>query len=177
GFATMVDTFGRLGETATVHELQADPYAVHFAERMFGSSGLELNRTAGKMNTAWQAYAVSLSHLDGPSAAGHVASVSDHLAKAAALTTSAQATKIAEFGVKLSSVASRAADKDAAAAKDLALMCATLAATTANVLANPDQSQVKDVVSKQIAAYKTELSQLVASHPGLTEFARPLLAK
>jgi len=178
GLATMVDVFGRLFaklKTPTVRELKADPYAVDFGERMFGKPGLALDAQAGTMNTAWQSYAEALSHVDPATAATNVASVSDQLAKAAALTTSAQATKIAEFGLRLSTVASRAADKGADGAHDIALLCATLAATSANVLANPDQSQVKDVVTNQIATYKSELSQLVASHPGLTEFATPLL--
>lgn len=184
GFAGIANAMTRVlgdGKMTTVRELQGDPNAVRFSEKMFGKAGQQLQLAGDTMNMAWSAYTESITNLAGAAvnigfAAAHVAGVAGNLAKAAALTTSAGATKMAEFGVRLSSVAVQAAEQGVVGARELAILGAKFSAATANVLANPDQGQVQVVVANNLKAYQNELANLVKGNPGLQDYVKPLLA-
>jgi hypothetical protein len=157
-------------KSTTVRELQGDPSAVRFSEKMFGKSALKLQVQADNMSAAWAAYAEAISNLGATGAnlgfaASHVAQVAGNLGKAAALTTSPGATRMAEYGLKLATLAVSAAEKSAPGARELTLLSAHLAGATANVLVS-SEVQVP-AVKETLASFQAELAELVKQHPGL----------
>ena len=127
GFGGIANAMTRIigdGKQTTVRELQGDPTAQRFSERMFGKAADKLQLSSDTMNAAWNAYGEALIHASGVGgnlvlAAGHAAGVAVNLGKAAALTTSAGATKLAEFGVRVGSTAVQAAEQGVMGARDL----------------------------------------------------------
>jgi hypothetical protein len=169
------------GKLTTVREVQGDPIGARFSERMFGKAAAALQQRADVMAAMWTAWSEALSQLatvgGSPTlAAGHAYSVAGNLAKAAALSISASATKMAEFGVRLGAAAVQAAEQDSGGAHELMSISARFSAATANVLANPDQGQAQLIVGNQLAQYRTELGALVERHPALQQALRALLA-
>ena len=154
----------RLGLLETFDEL------VQYCRRVASAVGLMCIEIFGCRGAEARDYAVNLGL-----AAAHTAAVAGNLAKAAALTTSAGATKMAEFGVRFSSVAVQAAEQGVAGARDLAIVSAKISASTANAIANPDQGKVQVEVREQLDAYKAELLRLVKQNPGLATVAQPAL--
>jgi len=185
GFGAIANSMTRIigdGKNVTVRELQGDPTAQRFSERMFGKAAGQLQLSSDSMNAAWNAYGEALWHLSGVGgnlvlAAGNAAGVAGNLAKAAALTTSAGATKMAEYGVRVGAVAVQAAEAGVVGARDLMILSAKFSAATANVLANPDQGKVQVLVDNQLKQYQNELAALVKDNPGLQQYVQPLLAK
>lgn len=184
GLSSIAAAMGKLagdGPTATVRELQADPNGVRFSERVVGKGAQQLSGSTERMNLAWGSYVEALGNFadsgaNVTAAANHLSAVSGSLAKAAALTISAGATKMAEFGVRLSNTAVQAAETGTAGARDLLLLGAKFAAATAGILANADQPNVQSTVRGQLSAFQAQLSQLTGENPALKAQLQPLLA-
>ncbi|MBL8953267.1 MAG: hypothetical protein JNK82_20985 [Myxococcaceae bacterium] len=147
------------GKQVTVKELQGDPSARRFSERMFGKAAAKLQQGSDAMNAAWAAYGEALQHVSAELGARNVSSVAGGLAKAAALSTSSAATRLAELGVRIGAAAVQAAEAGAANVRGLLQLSARHSAVTANVLANPDQSSA---AAKQLEQSRAELETLLA---------------
>ncbi len=157
GLSSLASTLPRVAGEArltTVRELLADPDANVFSAKLLGREGKA--RSPDALALSWAAYAQAVSNLldlDAGAAAAHVAAVADSLAKAAALTTSADTVKLAELGVKVAGQALRTP----ARARALTELAVRISSATAGVLplAEPGE-RVKGL----LASFQAELSSL-----------------
>jgi hypothetical protein len=171
GFAEMANHLTNLlkdGKFTTVRELEGDPKAVRFSEKMFGKSAAELNKSAQFMNSAWNSYVQSVTHLAGAGAnvtlaAAHTVAVAGHMAKAAAEVGVAGVAQLAKMGVQAAELAVRMAEKGVEGARDACILAAKISAATANSVAIAGQGQVKVDVSEEIASFQAQLKALQAA--------------
>lgn len=177
GFAAIANGLTRIlgdGKTTTVRELEGDPTAVRFSEKMFGHAADQLQKSGDAMNLAWNAYVNAVGHVAGAGvnlvmAAGHTAAVAGNLALAAAQTGAAGTIKLAEFGVRVGSLGVQAAEQGVKGARELAILSAKFSAGVANVLAQPDQGRVEVQVQTVLKQYEDELKALMDKEPTIKQ--------
>ncbi|MBI3184356.1 MAG: hypothetical protein HYZ28_19655 [Myxococcales bacterium] len=177
GFAKIANFFSRIigdGKTVTVRELEGDPNAKRFSDKMFDKAGKQLVLSSEAAGLAWNSYIQAVSHMAGAAtnvafAAGHTAAVAGNLAAAAAHTGSAAVVKMSEYGVRLGSVAVQAAEQGMVGAREMAILSAKFSAGVANILANPDQGKVEVLVQNRLNEFNAELKALAQKNPQLSQ--------
>lgn len=182
GFAGIANFLsGRSGPQLTVVEIQGDPRAERFSQRMFGKAGDEFKKTGAASKEAWACYTEALTHAartgrDLGQAAGHAAGVAANLALAAAKVGDAGVDRLAQLGVRTAAAAVDAAGQGLEGARELAILSAKFSAAVAEVVGNADQGKLKvDVmVDQKLAAYRAELDALVQRDPALAPYAARL---
>lgn len=152
GVASTLPRIAGEARLTTVRELQADPDANVFSQKMFGREGKA--RSPDAMALSWAAYQQAVSTLldvDAGAAAGHVAAVADGLAKAAALTTSPGTVKLAALAVKVAGLALRAPSSE------LTELAVRISSATASLLPLAEPGERANGL---LTSFQAELSRL-----------------
>lgn len=175
GFAAIANLLaGKNGPQVTVRDVEGDPNAVRFSDKMFGKAGREVNFAKADAARGWNAWTQSVINAAGAAGnlvrvAGHLAGAAGGLVQAATQTGLAGVAQLARAGVELSSVAVNAAGEGVEGAREVAILSARFSAATANTIGNVDQGKVKvdESVAAQLATFHGELLELSAGKPRL----------